>query len=511
MWSKKSLIILCSCAVLSFPSSPAFSAVSDTVTVNGSYSLAPVQPEVVKHVLTSTAAIAHFPVIDLGPVASVKVQTLLEQDSIPKQVGFSRTVAALSTTEDTAQQFQWKKLSGKGHHGGLEISSPQAVALRVAMTVDNLPADVEFRFYGKENVAVVNVDLVAGQAILDILETNKKADPSDPAGKYFWSPTVDGDTLGMEIYLPEKVDPSSLEVAFPLLSHISIPPFAESSQNYQVQDQGDADACQNDATCASSSWNNLRNSVAGMIFSTFDGTYICTGSLLNDADTTTTIPYFVTANHCIDRQSTASTLDTRWFWQSAVCNGSNLSPFYQRISGGAALLHTQGMSSGNPTSDSMDTTLLRLNSSPPGGAFYAGWTTDVPPSAGTSRTGIHHPKGDWKKISHGISGGDVACGAYDVNTGYFECYYGGGNFYTVSWTDGGTEGGSSGSGFYADQEHLIGTLTGGDGNCAGSQSVYSSFRAAYVAGNYGQWLNTAPEPPKPPVPVVAPSNFLLLR
>ncbi len=248
-----------------------------------------------------------------------------------------------------------------------------------------------------------------------------------------------------------------------------------------------------------------------MQFTTSSGTYLCTGSLLNDLDTSTWEPYFITANHCIDNLAIASTLETYWFYQSATCNGSTQSSSYVRLIGGATLLHTEGMSDATATSSSMDTTLLKLNRAAPDGVYFAGWSIEIPDGTGSSRTGIHHPQGDWKKISYGRSGGNLACWSEGVDS--FNCDYDDGNFYLVNWTDGGTEGGSSGSALYNKDGQVIGMLSGGGGNtvCANSFSAYSSFRAAYTAGSYGQWLYTAPPPePEPAPPVVAPMNSLLL-
>jgi hypothetical protein len=497
--------------VLSFCAMAAHSAEVDVVSVPGSQGPVISQAEVVELVLKSAGAAVTFPVITLEPVASAMVQALEAREAIPKQIGFSRNVAMLSTVENTSQQLSWHTLPGNGQYAGIIITSPQARALRVGMTVNTLPAGAELRFFSVREGAAVNIQHVSAQHVLDILRTNQEADPQDPDGKVFWSPTVEGDTLGVEMYLPENLDPSSVQVAFPLVSHISIVPFGPSGSLNSAQSYGDANPCQNDVNCASDIWDKLQKSVAGMQFSTGAGTYICTGSLLNDRDDTTWEPYFITANHCISTQAVASTLETHWFWESAACNSTTQSSSYTKISGGARLLHTQGMSSGEPTADSMDTTLMKLNSAPPSGAWFAGWTTSVPPGAGTARTGIHHPKGDWKKISYGTSGGDAECGWFDGSS--FGCRSGSGNFYSVNWTNGGTEGGSSGSALYAERNYLIGMLSGGNGSCAGSSSFYSSFRSAYSAGKYSQWLNTAnpADPPGPSKPVISPVYLLLLQ
>jgi len=504
MWSKKICLFFYMFALFLAPVTLVYSANLNVVSVRGSPGPAMTRSEIVKQSLESAEVDVTFPVISLEPVVSAKLKTLKEQESIPKQIGFNRNVAKLFTAEKTRKQLSWYNLPENNHYTGIKIYSPEALALRVGITVKNLPEDAEFRFFSVQEGASAEIQLVSGQEILDILKRNEEADPANPNGKVIWSPAVIGDTIGIEIYLPGNSDPSLVEIAFPVISHITILPFVQSGKKSSFQGYGDSNFCQNDATCATS-WINLNKSVAGMQFTTNVGTYVCTGSLLNDIDPNTWKPYFITATHCIDRQSVASTLETHWFWQSATCDGSILNSSYKKISGGAILLHSQGISFGQISGNSMDTSLLILNRAPPPGSWFAGWTTAIPPGLGTPRTAIHHPYADWKKISYGIFAGDAACEMIDVEN--FRCFEGNGNFYLVHWIDGGTEPGSSGSAIYFNKTYLIGTLTGSNGNCAGSYSLYSSFRAAYAVGNYGQWLYSRPEPT---APFIAPILSLLL-
>jgi lysyl endopeptidase len=508
MWLKKTVIPLCSAIALFTSPTLSYSAEADIVSVPASPGPVAKQRITVEQQLRSELPATTFSLIALEPLAVAKTQAMKEQVSLPTQIGLNRNIAMLSNSENTVQQLNWHRLQDNGHSATIQIHSSQAYALRVGMTVNSLPENAELRFFSMNEGTAVNIQLVPARQILAILQKNRAANPDDPNGRIFWAPTVNGDTLGMEIYLPEEYDPSSVEIAFPLISHISSLPFGSVNIKNSLQGQGDSDPCQNDATCTTT-WLDLGNSVAGMQFSTNDGTYVCTGSLLNDSEPDTWEPYFLTANHCISTQAVASSLETHWFWQSSSCNSGVLSASYKHHMGGATLLHTQGMDAGIPTSSSMDTTLLHLNTAPPVGAVFAGWTTAVPPGFGTARVGIHHPKADWKMISFGLSSGDLACGWADASG--FLCVYGAGNFYGVDWTNGGTEGGSSGSSLYFNTEQVMGTLSGGDGSCAGSTSLYSSFRAAFAAGNYEQWLYTVPPEPELPAPVVAPTNFLLLR
>jgi hypothetical protein len=177
-------------------------------------------------------------------------------------------------------------------------------------------------------------------------------------------------------------------------------------------------------------------------------------------------------------------------------NGATRNPNYNRVTGGAALLWTGGMTS-SPGGNNMDTSFFRLNGTLSGGVYFAGWTTAIPIG---NRTGVHHPSGDWKKISFGTVGASRGDCWWTGETS-FECQESAsGNFILTGWNDGGTEGGSSGSGIFENNDQLAGDLTGGGGgDCADSFSFYSLFKAAYQTGNLGRWLNAEPEPVLTPI------------
>ena len=86
------------------------------------------------------------------------------------------------------------------------------------------------------------------------------------------------------------------------------------------------------------------------------------GTLLDDADPATQIPYFLTAHHCVPDQARASSLETYWLYRSLACGGSVADA--QAVTGGAVLLYTA-----RPT----DTSFLRLRRAPPAGVVFANW------------------------------------------------------------------------------------------------------------------------------------------
>ena len=228
------------------------------------------------------------------------------------------------------------------------------------------------------------------------------------------------------------------------------------------------------------------------------GSYECSGTLLNDT-ASSGIPYFLTANHCISDQTTASTLFTAWFARSTACNTNTVNPNYQTLNTGATLLWTRSAASGangvGPVGT--DTTFLRLNSQPPAGAMYAGWTAAAQAVSNNPYATLHHPSGDLQKISkgtinsYGYTSGLDAAGGFSVTTNSTKNLF---PLYRVSWTTGVTEGGSSGGGLFAGyasaNPKIVGQLLGGSSSCAAptSNDYYGRFDIAYQEA-LNTWLS----------------------
>jgi hypothetical protein len=430
--------------------------------------------------LKSPQDIGIAPVIEVNEYILKAQPNALPDDSPRQRIGFARSIESLSDHRRFKETLNWWEIQDGGHTATLIISSPEAKALRVGIVLNKLPQETEFRFFEINNETNdMPATLITGEQINYLLQLNREADPDHPDSQTYWSPTVAGESIGIEIYLPPGIHPDNFNIAIPFLSHLEVSPLVSTSESFMFKDYGDSDSCQNDATCYSS-WVNVGNAVAKMEFTESGYTYLCTGTLLNDADASSWIPYFITANHCIGSQTVASTLETHWFFESAWCNSTTRNSNYEKKSGGAKLHWTSGWSSSNQTS-SQDVSFLELNTSPPPGVSYAGWTTDM---GSGEVTGIHHPLGDWKKLSMGDQGGDYII----WGNGYVD-RSSAGNFRRVDWTDGGTEGGSSGSGLFKNYDQLVGILSGGNSESCGGYDYYSKFGAAYSTGNLSKWLN----------------------
>ena len=131
-------------------------------------------------------------------------------------------------------------------------------------------------------------------------------------------------------------------------------------------------------------------SVAHLQFRSGGSGFVCTGTLINDTNFATQVPYVLTAAHCVDSAATAATVNAFFFYQAATCGGSALTNAVQ-IGSGAHLMYV------NTTTD---VALLRLNEPAPAGAFFSGWDP-TPLAEGNCMVMIHHPDGGPKAYSVG--------------------------------------------------------------------------------------------------------------
>ena len=175
--------------------------------------------------------------------------------------------------------------------------------------------------------------------------------------------------------------------------------------------------------------------------------YTCTGSLLNDTVSSSQIPYFLSANHCISQQSNANNLET--YFQFSISCGSTSCPA-QTNPGGIQRLGATIKATGA----SGDYTLFQLNQTPPSGSVFLGWNST--PVANTNNAllyRISHPAWAPQAYSDGhVDTTAPTCGGWPR----------GERIYSRT-TTGGTEGGSSGSPVMNGSSQVVGQLSGACG------------------------------------------------
>lgn len=402
----------------------------------------------------------------------------------PLRIGVGR-VASVEQAGNTTAGLHWREAPGGGRVATLAVTSPVAMGLRVGLALEGLPTTAQLRVRGSE--------LPLGEIVR--VDAAEIARTTAPNGLY-WTPATDGETQTIEIFVPVGTPVGGLRVSAPELTHL----VTNSRRNFKIIEKiGESGACNIDAACRVGSlgppFAQAKDAVAHMVFNLYGsggsvfGTYICTGTLLNDTDPATQVPLFYTADHCFaggsngipaqDRQAVAASLVTYWNYEATSC-GSGVSTQRTTLPGGADhLFH-------DTDTDAM---LLRLRTPAPSIATFAGWDAAAL-VANSDVVAIHHPGGDAKKVSFGRHVPQDS-DAYN---------------HVAGWLEGTTEGGSSGSGLFTvgtdGQYRLRGGLYGGSASCAntgnlgngGNRDWYS--RLDVVFPQIRQYLAPAPTAPR---------------
>jgi hypothetical protein len=385
-------------------------------------------------------------------------------------IGIERAVPASAEGTTTSR---WTAVAG-GFATQASLTSPGADAIRVAIDLANVPADVEMVFFGSD----------APDRLVGPVRVGEVRDRSVA----WWSPLTDGETQTVEFFSRTRAGAVTVRLAG--AAHVFTS--AASAFSKRSIDIGSAGACNVDIKCSSLqnsvAFLNARNAVAQMVFNDAGTVYLCTGTLLNDTAPSTQIPWFYGANHCFDNDTTplksasqmqtvANTLNTLWFFEAQSCNARTVPP-YTQLTGGAIFIYN------NPRADVL---FLRLNNSAPSGSFFAAWSNNAL-GTGTAVIAIHHPEGDLKKVSEGsvvgISNPPVAGGTTLP-------------FSEVRWSTGTTEGGSSGAGLFTfdgSQYLLRGGLWGGTALCSNPQGTDNFSRLDQVYSSLSPYLTPSSGP-----------------
>lgn len=193
------------------------------------------------------------------------------------QIGIGRQLAGEGIGR-TTPALRWVPLASGGAVARLQVSSPDALGLRVGLQVTGLHPHVELRFGGSDAPTRVVAAITAAEA----------RQAADAQGIY-WSPATDGISQVIEVYRPAHVTAAQARLQAPQVSHL----LANSENNFKIVEKiGESASCNIDAVCRVDSlgpaYVQAKNAVAHMVFNVYTtaggiyGTYICTGTLLND-------------------------------------------------------------------------------------------------------------------------------------------------------------------------------------------------------------------------------------
>jgi hypothetical protein len=349
------------------------------------------------------------------------------------------------------------------------VHSPGATALRAHLTGLDLPAGAELFVYN-----------LAGQAFGPYTGRG-------PLGNgVLFTNTVFGERLMLQLNNPtgERVPALRIEGLGVMGKRFLAPRYGPDGA-FDINDLGaiakasnlcsyNADCVVNAACQSSSVVNGAKDAIASILFQSGASFFICTGGLIADTVTTSVIPYFLTANHCISSSGEASSVET-YFDYATTCSSPNCTQPYNNAG------ETIG-STIKTTGSSTDVTLLQLSSAPTtpdGVATYLGWlSTAVAFTNNLPLYRISHPSGAPQAYTEGV-----------VDTSKPTC--GGlprGSFIYSRDIIGATEGGSSGSPVVNNAGQIVGQLFGACGfnvndvcDAAANATVDGAFAASFPA------------------------------
>lgn len=398
----------------------------------------------------SEVAVIEMPTVDVAAYRAEDAER--ERSAQPTPTRFAAAIETAITPDSTGS---WETLSDGSSLWRLRIASPGALSLNLGLDRFELPVGAGLWLYDN------NGTMVQGP----YTRANRNAEGG------LWTAVVLGDELVAELHLPPGTR-AKTDLRIASVNH-GYRGFGEVSTASTTK-QG---TCNIDVICPEGDpWRDEIRSTARIIIS---GSFLCTGQLVNNTAEDNT-PYFLTAQHCVETASQATSVVAFWNYESPTCGllaGGSLT----QSQSGATLVSLWEWQTGS------DFTLILLDETPDPlfNVYYSGWdaTGDIPPGS----VGIHHPSGDEKAIS------------FNNDPLIPENYYGAGSYqWRVSqWEQGTTEGGSSGSCIYDPTSQLcVGTLTAGTASCTNTAGydIYGRMDAHWTgngtsSGRLSDWLD----------------------
>ncbi|MDR0207385.1 MAG: T9SS type A sorting domain-containing protein [Bacteroidales bacterium] len=331
----------------------------------------------------------------------------------------------------------WKTTEDGGRLWNLKIYSPDALSLNLLYDQFWLPEGAKFFIYSTD----------MKQHIGAFSSKNNTGDKNNNDG--FATGFLFSNSIILEYYEPAGViDNGTILVSQVISGYRYI---------YDIiSNDNRADTllhCNNDVNCLEGdNWQLEKNAVACMIM----GFSTCTGALINTTANDTR-PVFLTANHCYESSVNLKQWMFYWHYEAPTCD-SIVNWDSNKSTSGCKLLSRR---------EDTDFMLLELLEDPANNnnvnPYYLGW--DRRSISSPSGACIHHPLRAQKKISLTENAitiwPDTICWGKNCSQGISLPY----THWLVSFTNGTTQGGSSGSPLLNQSKRVIGQLHGGFSGC----------------------------------------------
>ena len=377
-----------------------------------------------------------------------------DSNGVPPRFGYSHPV-----NYNLNNSGQWVNLPDGSRLWRLSISCPNALSINLLYDKFWLPNGSKFFVYSYDKK----------HALGAFTSANNKGTKDNVQG--FATGLVYGDKIVLEYYEPKNVrNQGIISIAYVVQGYRYINIY-NGQENF-----GFSGSCQVNINCIEGqNWQNEKNAVALILV---NGNRYCTGSLINTTANDKR-PLFLTADHCLGDWANGKKYDAisdpnlshwsfYWNYEAPGCsNPTEEPPIYSTV--GANVVANNSVS---------DFALISLQEDPKNNSniklYYLGW--DRSGNSGNGGVGIHHPRGDVKKIATLNTATNNNLGG---DTNYWSHYWNSTtNGYSV------TEGGSSGSPLINDNRRIIGQLYGGSSiNCSNPSqdiAVYGKFSVSWT-------------------------------
>lgn len=375
------------------------------------------------------------------PISNLRTRDAGTNDRItPHQYG-----KVVKTDYRPEQHGVWEQLPSGDWLWRFRIQSQDAVSLSLAFTRYLLPSGASLFVYDP------NHNRIRGPYTA--------ADATNGAHR---TPLVRGESITVELIVPSgKRRAVGLTIGEVVHGYRSLSD-APSSK---------AGTCNLDVACDEADpWRDQVRSVGRYTYVRNGIARVCSGALVNNTAENGR-PLFLTAEHCAGTASAVSSMVFYWNYQNPTCrtqgtfeNGTVTDDDRDdQTSSGAILLarygstHETGTIAGKP-----DLVLVEVDDAIPESynLYLSGW--DVDGNLTQQSTTIHHPQGHGKRISFDEDPSSLidypstnTCSAPSGTT----------HLEIADWEIGTTEGGSSGSPLFNNDEKIVGVLSGGCAGC----------------------------------------------
>jgi len=358
-------------------------------------------------------------------------------DNLPPRIG--KIIPVHFTTENSGE---WTTLPNGQEIWRLSIIAQDAIAIMLTYDKFEIPAGAQLFMYNNDRTMILGA----------------YTENDNPKRVEFATDDIGGDQITLEYVAPAHNYDSPLiitGVVYEYSDLLEIQPQEDGKISVEIRA---SDPCQVDVNCSEGdNWQNQKRGVVRIRINAGAYYFLCSGSLINNT-AGDFAPLILSAQHCFEDVTPAQVNQSIYYfyYERVECKGS--AGASQSMTGAELLVNM-------PLNGGSDGALLRLNSNVPDNyyAYYNGW--DRRNVGATSGVSIHHPDGDYKKISTFTS---------TLISSYISIQGSGTSaqnaMWRVTWAPtvnghGVTEGGSSGSSIFNQNKLIVGTLTGGSSFC----------------------------------------------